>query len=122
MKIYQIIFLLVMVSCTESDATTNTSENVAVAPLSGESENGAESTVEIPVVESLGPETFEGLVDVQSYNSDIYVDLKYASDDNFMGFPLYERMKRAYLQPDVAKRLNYCQIYLSALDLSLIHI
>jgi len=28
-------------------------------------------------------------------------------------------MKRAYLQPDVARRLNYCQIYLSALDTSL---
>ena len=119
MKIYQIIFLLVLVSCTDSDATTNASENVALTPLPGESKNGAEAPVEIPVVESLGPEIFEGLVDIQSYNSDIYVDLKYASEDNFMGFPLYERMKRAYLQPDVAKRLNYCQIYLSALDTSL---
>ncbi|MBL6668351.1 MAG: M15 family metallopeptidase [Crocinitomicaceae bacterium] len=119
MKIYQIIFLLVLVSCADSDATTNVSENVASAPLSGDSKNGAEAPVEIPVVESLGPEVFEGLVDVQSYNTDIFVELKYASEDNFMGFPLYERMKRAYLQPDVAKRLNYCQIYLSALDTSL---
>lgn len=119
MRIYQIIFLLVLVSCADSDATKNASANSALESSSVESKNGAEVPVEIPVVESLGPEVFEGMVDIQSYNSDIYVDLKYASDDNFMGFPLYERMKRAYLQPDVAKRLNYCQIYLSALDTSL---
>ena len=33
-----------------------------------------------------------------------------------MGLKLYDRMKRAYLQPDVAQRLAYCQVYLSALD------
>jgi D-alanyl-D-alanine dipeptidase len=119
MRIYQIIFLLVLVSCADSDATTNASGNAALDPLTGESEDAAEASVEIPVVESLGPEIFEGLVDIRSYNTAIYVDLKYASEDNFMGFPLYESMKRAYLQPEVAKRLNYCQIYLTALDSSL---
>ena len=119
MKIYQLIALLVLFSCTHSDGTPNASENIVETSVSGQLEPRDEDTPIIPKVESLGPEIFEGLVDIRSYNSDIYVDLKYASEDNFMGFPLYERMKRAYLQPDVAKRLNYCQIYLSALDTNL---
>lgn len=100
-------FILLITSCSGTEATDNATAEATDVQL------------EIPVVEYLGPDTFEGLVDVRSYSEAIYVDLKYASEDNFMGFPLYERMKRAYLQPDVAKRLSYCQIYLSALDTAL---
>lgn len=55
------------------------------------------------------------LVDVQSINSTILVELKYATWDNFMGVKLYERLKKAYLQKDVAERLSRVQIRLSAL-------
>jgi D-alanyl-D-alanine dipeptidase len=55
------------------------------------------------------------LVDVQSLNKDIFVDLKYATADNFMGIVLYERLKKAYLQKDVAERLSKVQAYLSQL-------
>ena len=53
------------------------------------------------------------LVDIQSLNKAIFVDLKYASSDNFMGIVLYERLKKAYLQKDVALRLDKVQVYLS---------
>ncbi len=123
MKIFPFVLLFILVSCSNSDTTANATESVqsshGLDEALGGASDAAEEPREIPVVESLGPETFEGLVDIKSYNTDIYVDLKYAGEDNFMGFPLYDRMKRAYLQPDVAKRLNYCQIYLSALDTSL---
>jgi hypothetical protein len=56
------------------------------------------------------------LVDVQSINSSIRVDLKYASTDNFMHMRLYERINRAFLQKDVAERLAKCQTYLTKLD------
>ena len=59
------------------------------------------------------------LVDIQLLNSQIMVDLKYASTDNFMGIQLYERLKKAYLQEDVAIRLGKCQDYLSSIDSSL---
>lgn len=46
-----------------------------------------------------------GLVDVQSLDSSIFVDLKYASEDNFLNTNLYGDLCRAYLQPDVAEKL-----------------
>ena len=104
---FTFVALLLFASCTDSGVT-----NVATP-------SATEVPMEIPVVAYLGPEEFEGLVDVRGYNNAIYVDLKYASEDNFMGLQLYERMKRAYLQPDVAQRLAYCQVYLSALDTSM---
>jgi D-alanyl-D-alanine dipeptidase len=55
------------------------------------------------------------LVDVQSLNKDIFVELKYATKDNFMGVILYDRLKKAYLQKDVAERLSKVQTYLSQL-------
>ena len=55
------------------------------------------------------------LVDVESLNKDIFVELKYATADNFMGIVLYERLKKAYLQKDVAERLSKVQAYLSQL-------
>jgi len=59
------------------------------------------------------------LIDVQTLNKDIWVDLKYASTDNFMKIKMYERLNRAFLQKDVAERLGKCQEYLSSIDTSL---
>jgi D-alanyl-D-alanine dipeptidase len=55
------------------------------------------------------------LVDVHALNKAIFVELKYATSDNFMGMVLYERLKNAYLQKDVAERLSKVQDYLSQL-------
>lgn len=59
------------------------------------------------------------LADVQELNSDIFVDLKYASTDNFMRTKVYDRIQKAYLQKDVALRLARCQTYLTSIDTSL---
>lgn len=59
------------------------------------------------------------LVDVQSLNQNIWVDLKYASTDNFMKIKLYERLNRAFLQKDVAERLAKSQEMLSSIDTGL---
>ena len=56
------------------------------------------------------------LVDIQTINKAIYVDLKYATTDNFMKIVLYEKMNRAFLQWDVAERLSSCQDYLTKLN------
>jgi D-alanyl-D-alanine dipeptidase len=60
-----------------------------------------------------------GLVNVQQLNPDIRVDIKYSSSDNFMKIILYERIRWAFLQKDVAERLAKCQKYLSSIDTSL---
>jgi D-alanyl-D-alanine dipeptidase len=55
------------------------------------------------------------LVDIFSINSSIQVDLKYASEDNFMGVILYDTLKRVYLNRTVALRLSKCQDYLDSI-------
>jgi D-alanyl-D-alanine dipeptidase len=53
-----------------------------------------------------------GLVDVQSYNRNIMVDLRYSTTNNFLEKNLYGCLKKAYLQPIVAERLSKAQEYL----------
>ena len=56
------------------------------------------------------------LIDIESLNSNIKVDLKYTSTDNFMKMKLYNRIQNAFLQKDVAERLVKCQVYLNKLN------
>ena len=58
------------------------------------------------------PKGYEQLVDVQSINPSIIIDLKYASTDNFMQKQLYFNIDKVYLQPDIAIRLSKCQKFL----------
>ncbi|MCE3296628.1 MAG: hypothetical protein K0R65_2342 [Crocinitomicaceae bacterium] len=63
-----------------------------------------------------------GLVDIQTIEPSILVDLKYASTDNFMKRRLYFDIDKLYLQKDVAERLAKVQHYLQELrpDLTLL--
>jgi zinc D-Ala-D-Ala dipeptidase len=60
-----------------------------------------------------------GLIDVKSLNQHLFVDLKYTTEDNFMHQILYKKIKKAYLQKEVAIRLSKCQDYLSTIDTNL---
>lgn len=60
-----------------------------------------------------------GLVDVQSINPNIKVDLKYSTDDNFMKTNVYGTLNRAYLQQKPAEMLSRAQELLSARDSNL---
>ena len=64
------------------------------------------------------------LVDILSVDPTIKVDLRYATDNNFMGEVLYDTLNVLYLQADVAERIAKCQSYLKEKHptLSLIHI
>jgi D-alanyl-D-alanine dipeptidase len=59
---------------------------------------------------------FEKLVDVQTLDSSIQVDLKYATTDNFMKKRLYFDIDKAYLQKGIAQRLVKCNTYLKTLQ------
>jgi D-alanyl-D-alanine dipeptidase len=50
-----------------------------------------------------------GFVDIQQLEPSILVDLKYATDDNFMGKAVYADLRRAYLHPDAAAKLVKAQ-------------
>ncbi|MDX2360261.1 MAG: M15 family metallopeptidase [Crocinitomicaceae bacterium] len=56
-----------------------------------------------------------GLVDIQSVDSNILVDLRYASDNNFMDAVLYDTLNQLFLQKDVAERLSKCQSFLDSI-------
>lgn len=60
-------------------------------------------------------EGFDKLVDIQSVDPSIQVDLKYATTDNFMRKKLYFDINKLYLQKDVAHRLAQVQKYLKSL-------
>ena len=56
-----------------------------------------------------------GLVNIQELDPTIIVELKYSTSDNFLGKDVYEGMKHAYLQPEVAKMLVISQKYLKSI-------
>ena len=58
---------------------------------------------------------FEKLVDIQTLDSSIRVDLKYATTDNFMKKRLYFDIDKAYLQKVIAQRFIKCNTYLKKL-------
>ncbi|MCE6990341.1 M15 family metallopeptidase [Dyadobacter sp. CY323] len=57
----------------------------------------------------------QGLVNVQETDPDILVELKYSTTDNFIGKDVYGELNRAYLQPEMAKRLSKASEYLKKL-------
>ena len=54
-----------------------------------------------------------GLVDVQSLDKTIGVELKYSTEDNFVGEDMYGELERAYLLPHFAKKVALAQEILS---------
>lgn len=54
-----------------------------------------------------------GLVDVSLLDSNIIVDLKYSTTENFLGIDLYGDFNKCYLQPDVADKIINAQQYLN---------
>lgn len=50
-----------------------------------------------------------GLVDLQSLDGDILVELKYSSEDNFVGVDMYGDLERAYLVPEFAAKVIEAQ-------------
>lgn len=50
-----------------------------------------------------------GLVDIQSIDDEILVELKYSSTDNFVGKDMYGNLERAYFEPSFADRVVMAQ-------------
>lgn len=58
----------------------------------------------------------QGLVNIHTLDSSIYVDLKYATTDNFTKEVLYDDLTEAYLHPVAAQKLAKAQQVLKAID------
>jgi D-alanyl-D-alanine dipeptidase len=119
MKNVYIIIGLLLIGCTSKSTNTNKSEDKSAYEYS------ASIKKNIQQYDSLSKDKktnfnygllISNLIDVQSINKDIMVDIKYASKDNFMRQRLYKRIDKAFLQKDVAERLSKSQDYLSKLN------
>ena len=54
----------------------------------------------------------QGLVDIQQLDGQILVELKYATEDNFVGENMYGTLRRAYLLPHFARKVVRAQALL----------
>lgn len=61
----------------------------------------------------------QGLVNIQSVDSSLKIDLRYSTPHNFMGEDVYGDLERIYLQPAVAEKLKNAQKYLKEKDSTL---
>lgn len=120
MRICSLLLLIVLFSCKEEvevlDIPMVRKEVVAV-----EMDSILEEVIpELIVIDTLEQQIIEaGLVDVQTLNPNILVELKYSTTDNFMGVNLYGDLRKAYLQEDIAQRLSKAQDELTSLDSNL---
>lgn len=55
-----------------------------------------------------------GMVDIHTLDSTILVDLKYSTEDNFVGVDMYGDLERAYLEKEFAGRVVKAQAILKA--------
>ena len=76
--------------------------------------------VEEIIIDSLEQSIIDaGLINIQDSIPGILVELKYATNDNFMDTNVYGNLKRCYLQPEVVMSLKKCQEYLQSKDSAL---
>ena len=105
-----LFILFVLISCQEKEK-----ELICIVPPEPENViDSAEILLQFKA-ETMNRLNSIDLVDIQVVNPRIAVDLKYATSDNFMGMVLYDTLKVAYLNKEVAERLSKCQDYLDSI-------
>jgi len=110
-QIVPIILLCTLFACDQQKPTEEADDITTQTPDYQEIETPTKSEpYSLPVLEQKLQEA--GLVDVQSLDSSIQVDLKYSSTDNFVGVDVYGDLERCYLQKEVAVRLLHAQGFL----------
>ncbi|MES2589689.1 MAG: M15 family metallopeptidase [Bacteroidota bacterium] len=133
-KLITFSFLFVIFSCSTNHEINSKNENLSSTSVEKEEFNEESSFIqenkEIKQNKKNQKDTitkakqtdFKQLVDIQTLNSSILIDLKYASEDNFMKQRLYFDIDKVFLQKDVAERLAKVQEYLKELrpDLTLL--
>jgi len=124
-KLIFFILLFFFISCSSNDTEGDDvfpkeQTNGKTYKIVGDNDVLTESEsreVTIPKASALELKMIEaGLVDIQSVDSTLHVDVKYATKDNFMGRVLYKDYDKVYLQPEVAERLSKAQKALQKID------
>ncbi|MCF0050076.1 M15 family metallopeptidase [Dyadobacter sp. LJ53] len=75
----------------------------SIMSIAQKTDNASGKKTTIPAMEQKMID--QGLVDIQKLDPNIQVELKYSTTDNFVGKDVYGDLNRAYMQPEMAKRL-----------------
>lgn len=114
MYIYKIIILiwlilLPLLGCENKQTDTNEPQ---ISELNDGITQPKEDNVKVSEAEIKLIEQNSDLVDIQKIDSSLRIDLKYATNDNFMGQVLYTDIDKVYLQKEVALMLKKANQYL----------
>jgi len=113
MKWISFVFI-VLVSCSRNSLDDSVCCEVDAVSESDDSKNSTEDNIELnDSIEKIFLSI--DLVDITSMNLNIKVDLRYASSNNFMHTVLYDTLRSAYFQIEVAERLSKCQEFLDSI-------
>lgn len=105
---FLICFAIIFSACNRGE--TEYSKQTAVCPIG----MNIYQRQAMPLIER--ELLLSGLVNIKNYCSDIVVDLKYSSEDNFLGINLYGNLKNAYLQKEACEKLCNAQNILNNYD------
>ncbi len=114
-QILSIILLCTLFSCDQQKAsnTPNDMDSAQIAHSNPVEQTKIDSEDSEKSISALEQQLIDaGLIDIQVFDSTIWVDLKYSSTDNFVGVDVYGDLERCYLQKEVAVRLAHAQIFL----------
>ena len=103
-----IISILVLgVGCqtVSEEATQNPVDSVSAPKVAASPDKTTVGLLEQSLID-------KGLVNVQSVDSAIRVDLRYSTTNNFVGVDVYGDLENAYLQTEPARRLAQANAYL----------
>lgn len=95
---------LTLTSCPGS--SHEKSETIMVADSGATAQSTTSKTTDPKQIPDLEQQMIkQGLVDLQTADPTIRVELKYSTTDNFVKKDVYGNLTRGYLQPDVARKL-----------------
>ena len=100
-----LIFFIALLSCNKVNKPTKEkypAPNLNITQTISEVEPSAPSTISVLEQKLID----HGLVDIRSVVSDIQIDLKYATKNNFLNIVLYDSLEKIYAQNDVVEKLK----------------
>lgn len=110
---FLLTFIVIFSSCSE-----NKKHIKAIQEIKNESKIDSNQHCLNPI-DTIFYDSIHDIVAINTLRTDIYIELKYATIDNFMKCILYPNAKHLFLEKSVAFRLFKCQDYLSRLDSNL---
>ena len=123
--IFQILLLLATIGCNNSNADEQNTIIPENETIQTDTTNSTDTTEAINYEET-DPDRYEdsilqsmGMVRIDDSLPNVIIDIKYATNDNFVGIDFYNGFKHAYVQPECLKKLQKALILLQQKDSTL---